>query len=126
MYWRSSSTPDWLTENALAALPVKLRKASVPSARPLVGTGLELTDGLSQGDGAAQQKERVDVLGLGVDFDRDAAHPIECAAHASMEVRSSLIGEAAFPMFSGEDQVGIEFSKRLWHSLVFLAPFQGA
>ncbi len=113
-------------ERAIASLPVKLRQPSVLRAQPVVGTGLELPDCVAQRDCTPEEEKRMDVLGLGVDFDRLAAQPMEGPTHVGMEVGAEVIRQARLPVFGGEDEVSIYLGERLWHSFAVLAPLQGA
>jgi len=79
-------------ECALASLPVKLRQPNVLRAQPIVGTGLELPNGVAQRGRAPEEKKRLDVLGLRVDFDRVAAQTRKRPAHVGLEVGPEVIG----------------------------------
>src|SRR5262245_37842286 len=62
-------------------LPKEARKLLAPAPKPVVRAFLEVADNVAQRLGPCEEKQNVQMVGLGVDFDRETAEAFERTAH---------------------------------------------
>ncbi len=66
--------------------------------------------------GPREKKQGVQVVGLGVDFDRRTAEAFERAAHIGMEVGANLVRQGSTAVLRREDEMNVEFGEGLRHA----------
>ena len=64
----------------------------------------EVADNAAQRLGPCEEKQTVQMVGLGVDFDRETAEPFERAAHVGMEIGANLVRQGSFAIFRRENE----------------------
>jgi len=74
-----------------------------------------VADNVAQRFGPCEEKQTVQMVGLGVDFDRETAEAFERAAHVGMEIGANLVRQGSFAIFRREDQVDVDFGEGLSH-----------
>src|SRR5262245_235956 len=104
-------------ESAESRLPEEARELRIPTAKPVVRAFLELADDVAQRNGPCEEKQSVQVIGLGVDFDRQAAEAFERAAHVGMQIVANLVGQSSFAVLCRENEMNVDFGKGLSHGV---------
>src|SRR5436305_7028359 len=99
-------------ERPESSLPEESLELRALTAKPIVRAFLEVSDNVAQSLGPGEKKQGVQVVGLGVDFDRKTAKAFERAAHVRMEVDTNLVRHRAFAALRRKDAlivvVGVE------------------
>src|SRR5262249_30220094 len=62
------------------------------------------------------KKQRVQVLGLGVDFDRETTKTLERTAQIGMEVWANLIRQDSLAVLGRKDEMNVDFGEGLSHA----------
>src|SRR3954454_6697363 len=77
-------------------LPKEARKLRASAPKPVVRAFLEVADNVAQRLGPCEEKQTVQMVGLGVDFDRETAEAFERTAHIGMEIGANLVRQGSF------------------------------
>ena len=74
-----------------------------------------MADNVAQRLGPSEEKQTVQMVGLGVDFDRETAEAFERAAQVGMEIGANLVRQGSFAIFRREDEMNVDFGEGLSH-----------
>jgi hypothetical protein len=102
-------------ERALSVLPVEPLEGRPFRFQPDGGTAFERSHHITQGVSPRAHEQRMGVVGLGVDLQQGRIEIAEDATHIGMQVRANGIVQERLSVPGREDQMDIDFSKRLRH-----------
>ena len=105
------------SKRPIASLPCERGKFIALRLDPFRGSLFDLFHGGTDGDGATEFKENVDVIRDGIDEDGRAAKVLQDGRHVAVQGIAHGVVQEGFAVLGAKDEMDVQPREGLWHGL---------